>query len=696
MPLQHDKPPESQGRAQPSAKEPELATALELLSTQGAAPPVGPPDHPTAYGLRRAQIGRLQRTLGNRAVQRDVQRDGAGLSPVPNYQLTPPAPFQRPGRPSLFGGEGPQLHLDPQIEAELRALQIRTALSPAVIRPQLAQLPIGPIRLPPPAPANPLATPPSSPQPQAPPPQAQPRVGEPGEPAREGSGGDILKAVSERPEVEAAIGRIGDQAFLQWQQLRLGGQVALVSTSALIVGSTIAGIAATPDARRFVFAQLSGAALPVPGLSWLHAEFNVADDNLMLGLHLDVGRFLPTVLGFGPGSPEAMGGPPQFEDAPGAPTLRRSLDEGGAGHGGALQRQPAARQALVQRTPPDTATERPTREFFNYSGVEQARGNSMSLFLRTQMLAQGGQAGVTSARDKLMTANSAYERAFQRYERVMGQAGQEARSNERYYNLAVGVATGVVASVVVAAAAAFLFPVAAAAAVGSGAWLAVQGGSAVASAALGTAAGDLVGQTGLTSEVGHDLQPPAGLRPEAMALPVWRALSELQSTLLRFSGTTTNMFLMHGAAEYALGEIRAHVDGGTPETSEDELLDICTSLFASNQALRQYETALEAGIQQIAAINRAVAEAPAEADVNEVERDIWIMWMASLPDSQSDVLDLDAIENYLAQIGLLGPGGTLGVDFGIYTSEDDEREALAAARSHNTALSSRYNHVPRT
>jgi len=312
----------------PGAKhlvEPALAqqSGLGLPTLEGVvAPPLPPPSYPTAQVLRRAQLRQHQRSAGNQAVQRQIQRDGASLPPVPNYQLTPPS-LQVPGprRPSLLGGDGPHLRLDPQIEAELRAMQIRAALSPATIRPQLGQLPIGPIRLPPPGPVGQPGTPQPAPQPA---PQPQPRVGEQGEPPRPGTGGDILKAIVERPEVEALLSRAGDHALMQWQQLRLGGQVTFVSVSALIAGGAIA---ATPDARRFVFQQLSGTALPVPGVSWLRVEMNVADDNLMFGLHLDMSRFLPTVLGFGPGSPEAMGGPPQLEDAPGPPSLRRSPDE---------------------------------------------------------------------------------------------------------------------------------------------------------------------------------------------------------------------------------------------------------------------------------------------------------------------------------------------------------------------------------
>jgi hypothetical protein len=48
----------------------------------------------------------------------------------------------------------------------------------------------------------------------------------------------------------------------------------------------------------------------VPGVGGLGVELNTQGDNVMVGLHLDIGRYLPESLGFGAGSPSAIGGPP--------------------------------------------------------------------------------------------------------------------------------------------------------------------------------------------------------------------------------------------------------------------------------------------------------------------------------------------------------------------------------------------------
>ena len=74
----------------------------------------------------------------------------------------------------------------------------------------------------------------------------------------------------------------------------------------------------------------------------------------------------------------------------------------------------------------------------------------------------------------------------------------------------------------------------------------------------------------------------------------------------------------------------------------------------------------------------------------EMEQDIWILWMAELSDDESDVLDRDAIENHLTEIGVLGPAGLLGVDFGWWTSKSDELDAIHAARGKKREIEVKY------
>ena len=251
--------------------------------------------HPAArYQLPgRGTIRQLQRALGNfgvaRLVTSGIQRDG------------PLGGGSR--RPSLLGDDA-HLTLDPDIEAQMRAMEaMRGALTPEALRPNLLQLPAD--FLPPPGPMDAPATPAQPP--------LVPRGGGPAE-TRPASGGDVVSAIMAVPAVDAAITslqtRALDRVQRDWRHLGTGGQVAVVSSLAVIAGSSLAGAMTDPDARNFALGQLNGRVIPVPGVGGLGVELNTKGGNVMVGLHLDIGRYLPEQLGFGPGSASPIGAPP--------------------------------------------------------------------------------------------------------------------------------------------------------------------------------------------------------------------------------------------------------------------------------------------------------------------------------------------------------------------------------------------------
>ena len=241
----------------------------------------------------REGIHQLQQSLGNIAVRRlltgRIQRQG---------------PFGGRQRPSLLGGDQARLTLDPEIEAQMRAITaMRSMLSPDALRPILLQIPDDFVQ-----PPGPLDSPPT---PAAPP--LVPAGAGPSEP-RAASGGDVLRAVMAIPAVDTAITNLQNRAVERvqrdWRNLGTGGQVAVVSSLAVIGGGALAGAMTDPDAREFGLSQLNGRVIPVPGVGGLGVELNTKGDNIMVGLHLDIGRYLPESLGFGPGSASAIGAPP--------------------------------------------------------------------------------------------------------------------------------------------------------------------------------------------------------------------------------------------------------------------------------------------------------------------------------------------------------------------------------------------------
>ena len=271
--------------------------------------------------VRAAAVQRMQQLYGNRATRRflqrslasatalPVQRDNtSSLPPVPNYQLPPPSllPPQDPAdRYHLLGNY--HLQLDPQVQAMLDQ-HLSQQLDPGKVRTALANLQLGPLPTGQPPGPNPFAGP------SVPPPGPLVPAGAGPATPRAAGAGDLMGAVLAVPAIDQAVTQLRTQAKDQitrdWDRLRTGEKVATVSTVAIIALGALGGAMADPNARQVLLSQLNGRVLPVPGVDWLRVETNIGGDNLMFGLHVDVGQLLPPSWGFGPGSPSAIGGPP--------------------------------------------------------------------------------------------------------------------------------------------------------------------------------------------------------------------------------------------------------------------------------------------------------------------------------------------------------------------------------------------------
>ena len=301
-----DVPERQRGSGRQDRRQPNKQGDSPLRARDSATQPPGRARLPGRGGIHQ-----LQQSLGNFAVGRllttRVQRQG---------------PLGGRRRPSLLD-EGTQLTLDPEIEAQMRAITaMRSALSPEALRPILLQIPDDFVQ-----PPGPLDSPPT---PAAPP--LVPRGAGPSEP-RAASGGDVLRAVMAIPAVDTAITNLQSRAVERvqrdWGALGTGGKVAVVSSLAVIGGGALAGAMTDPDARAFGLSQLNGRVIQVPGVGGLGVELNTQGDNVMVGLHLDIGRYLPESLGFGPGSANAIGAPPMSRQVAEGESLSEEDEAGG-------------------------------------------------------------------------------------------------------------------------------------------------------------------------------------------------------------------------------------------------------------------------------------------------------------------------------------------------------------------------------
>lgn len=270
---------------------------------------------------------------------------------------------------------------------------------------------------------------------------------------------------------------------------------------------------------------------------------------------------------------------------------------------------------------------------------------------------------------KRIQAAERYSTAFESHARVLSAARQTSMNQDIVESIVIGA----VASFAVAGLAAAFLPgsvlAAAAKTFVSTAGLLNAGGQAVASSALGTAA---------ASQVATDADAfnPIG-SGESDRVAAFRRMYELQSQARLVATFGPSLGMLLGNSEYVQGQVNLHDAGGETEMGWTETLELLTDLRTADRALQSLDAELLNSRGRLATLQEQSAawQVPGTA---ELEKKIWVLWIAELSDG--DVLDRDEIEDHLHRIGALGPNSLLGVDFGRWTSSDEEQEAISAAR----------------
>jgi pimeloyl-ACP methyl ester carboxylesterase len=330
---------------------------------------------------------------------------------------------------------------------------------------------------------------------------------------------------------------------------------------------------------------------------------------------------------------------------------------------------------MVQR---DTATAAPGADLGSSLSRQVLEGLRLTATQTTFLAgayAERGLNTVDALRSQLSGQSDTYKSAYGQYSPVIAAAGKEARNQQDWTNIIVGVAIGTGVGLLAAA----ILPELA----GGLAVLAEVGGEVV---EAGVAGG--VQALKLTDVAGADLQP-GGIDPNLLSSGIWQRLSELYRGVLNVQKHTTFLPLILGGTEYALGQFRLLDAGVEADMERGQLIEMATALGRAAEYLRRLNDELVPKLAALDALKTQVALAKPRS-VREMEQDIWIMWMAEVSNSDSDILDLDAIEDHLAAIGVLGPSSLLGVDFGYWTSKDDEIEALQAARARAGTIREHY------
>jgi hypothetical protein len=308
--------------------------------------------------------------------------------------------------------------------------------------------------------------------------------------------------------------------------------------------------------------------------------------------------------------------------------------------------------------------------------VENARTNALLRVMKIVKIQSDSQQVIGSLKAKLLQVSERYDQAYQRFEKIIAAAGKEAQDQQDYTDMVVGIAIGVAVGLCaeVLAGWAVAEAVGEVAAVGLKKW-----GKAAGKEAMGEGAETIVGQLAKPKldVPGKDLQPD-GLKPEVLNMEIWRSLTQLHEAASRGGKFILDQTILSGAAEYAIGEIKSQRGGGADMTVDDDV-DIVLSVLRAEEASKNLDQALDTLNHSVATLESGVSKL-IDYGIDQMEKDIWILWMSNRKEN-SNILDIDAIEDHLTALGI--------VDFGWYTTDAEENEAIENAKERSAEVRNR-------
>ena len=324
---------------------------------------------------------------------------------------------------------------------------------------------------------------------------------------------------------------------------------------------------------------------------------------------------------------------------------------GGAGSGGAalsVQRDAATAQAL------------PMAEVAR-SRSEQIRGNASVRLLKVAAYNAAADRAVASYRAKQLEFAQRWGAAWDRHNTVLVRGGQQAATE----NFIEGLVVGVVASALVAAAGAALFPAAAAAEAWSGTWFAFNAGASVASGVSGSYGADAIARPSVPG--------PTSGRRDAEA-DAWREIAQVERAARLVAAVAPRFGLEVGNAEYCIAQVRAHTERGSGDMSWDDTLSMVSTLANWENSMAGFDAEIDA---KLAAMNQfgQSADAFQVPDVTALEKEIWYAWISQLSDDE--VLDQDEIQHHLVSLGIIP-------DY-FYMTDEDQHRAVQEAKEHMAA-----------
>lgn len=268
-------------------------------------------------------------------------------------------------------------------------------------------------------------------------------------------------------------------------------------------------------------------------------------------------------------------------------------------------------------------------------------------------------------RDLLSVFNENYRLAFDNFERVITSAKLEAKNEQEWIDIISGILIGTTIGM--------MLP---------------EGGSFPSRVSIGIIGESI--ESGLSSSLTPEI---SGINikndeysPELINSKVWRKLSQIY----QFSNSVLDLRLVTGISfqlrdsEWLIGQYEL-LKVGHSEFNKKSLFAFYSDRNKEFDHFKVIQKYFELKNLTIKKGLKALEKLP-PISASEIEQIIWVLWISSISEENSNWLDLQAIENYLhGKIGILGEGKLLNVNFGTdifsITTKEDELEAIAAAKA---------------
>jgi len=322
---------------------------------------------------------------------------------------------------------------------------------------------------------------------------------------------------------------------------------------------------------------------------------------------------------------------------------------------------------LVQRTPgrPDQSA--------NITKLTELRAKADTRFTFATDYWTGAKETGDAVKGKLSVLSNTYAQAYQTFRGVLDTAQQQAQNQQTWTDVIIGVAAGVTAGLL----AAFVLPSTAAG------WFSLTpaeaGTAAASSAGQGLISGGIsLGLSKVTGVEGKVINTE-GLIPAFQELAMWKKVAEIYRSGLEVTPLIQGQHQVSSLLADRIGDLRVYQSGGQSPLTPATIKSLMDGLTAPDTKLNEMQEQLAAKNVGLRNIKLALNDIDISRPAVSMEREIWQMWMSSLPQN-SNILDIDAIENHI------GPKGLKIIDFGLWTSQADQNDAIDRAVTHMTFM----------